>query len=94
MDWNCRSSCGAPSVLPVGLRVDRYSSRCPKDVLEEEIPFSRQSYRTTGDSSIAPVPDCRGRKSVELLVQAKNPVIIAGPGLSKQGRLEAVGRSR
>ncbi|MGH7828234.1 MAG: thiamine pyrophosphate-binding protein [Candidatus Binatia bacterium] len=53
----------------------------PKDVLEQEIAFSRQSYRVTEDRLIAPAPD-EVRKSVELLVQAKNPVIIAGPGLS------------
>jgi benzoylformate decarboxylase len=87
--WEISNALELPTVLRRAFSIARRPPRgpvflsLPKDVLEEEIAFSRQSYRPTGDRSIAPAPD-EVRKSVELLVQAKNPVIIAGPGLSNR----------
>ena len=83
--WEISNALELPTVLRRAFSIARRPPRgpvflsLPKDVLEEEIAFSQQTP-PTGDRSIAPAPD-EVRKSVELLVQAKNPVIIAGPGL-------------
>jgi benzoylformate decarboxylase len=53
----------------------------PKDVLDEEITFSQQDCQPTADRLTIPHPD-EVKKSLRLLIAAKNPVIIAGPGLS------------
>jgi benzoylformate decarboxylase len=85
--WELANALELPAVLRRAFSIARRPPRgpvflsLPKDVLEEEIVFSRQSYRTTEDRSSAPAEE-DVRKSAELLVQAKNPVIIAGPGLS------------
>jgi benzoylformate decarboxylase len=85
--WELANALELPTILRRAFSIARRPPRgpvflsLPKDVLEEEIVFSRQSYRTTEDRSSAPAEE-DVRKSAELLVQAKNPVIIAGPGLS------------
>jgi benzoylformate decarboxylase len=85
--WELANALELPTVLRRAFSIARRPPRgpvflsLPRDVLEEEIVFSRQNYRTTEDRSSAPAEE-DVRKSAELLVQAKNPVIIAGPGLS------------
>lgn len=56
----------------------------PKDVLENEISFSPESY-VSGVSHVTRAFPSDVEKSAELLLSAKNPIIIAGPGLSHRG---------
>ena len=85
--WELANAHELPIVLRRAFSIARRPPRgpvflsLPKDILEEEIVFPRQSYRTTEDRSSEPAQE-DVRKSAELLAQAKNPVIIAGPGLS------------
>jgi benzoylformate decarboxylase len=53
----------------------------PKDVLEEEIDFVQEDYQASVDR-LASLCLEDVRKSAPLLLRARNPVIIAGPGLS------------
>jgi benzoylformate decarboxylase len=85
--WELADALELPAVLRRAFNIARRPPRgpvflsLPKDVLEEQIAFSRQSYRPTEDRSISPSQEDI-QKSAELLVRAKSPVIIGGPGLS------------
>ncbi|MBI3058564.1 MAG: thiamine pyrophosphate-binding protein, partial [Deltaproteobacteria bacterium] len=85
--WELSNALELPTVLRRAFSIARRPPcgpvflSLPKDVLEEEIAFSQQGYQAAPDRFTFPPPD-EVRKSVQLLIDAKNPVIIAGPGLS------------
>jgi benzoylformate decarboxylase len=85
--WEVSNALELPTVLRRAFSIARRPPAgpvflsLPKDVLDDELAFSPQSFPTTADRYTFPNLD-EVKKSVQLLIKAKNPLIIAGPGLS------------